>query len=162
MSGKPWSFPPAAVTAASAARAAALAGGAAAPSVAPDAPCPCGSGLAYGRCCRPHHVGEARPATAEALMRARYSAFAAGQADFLWRTWHPRTRPELITLDESTEWTGLEIVDVVDGADGDRDGVVEFRARYVEDGAPGVLHERSRFTVRARRWMYVDGEHYAD
>ena len=44
-------------------------------------------------------------------MRSRYSAFVLGLADYLWRTWHPRTRPQRVHLDD-TVWTGLEIVDV--------------------------------------------------
>lgn len=154
MSHKPWAFPPA------------IQGPGpanspfAAPTVIEEAPCPCGSGRTYGGCCQPHHRERTRPATAEELMRARYSAFAARQADFLWRTWHPRTRPELITFEDGVAWTGLEILDVVAGGDGDRDGIVEFRACYTENGTAHVLHERSRFVVRAHRWMYVDGEHF--
>ena len=37
--------------------------------------CPCGSGLAYEACCGPIIAG-APAATAEALMRSRYSAYA--------------------------------------------------------------------------------------
>jgi uncharacterized protein YchJ len=36
--------------------------------------CPCGQGLPYAQCCGPAHDG-APPATAEALMRSRYTAF---------------------------------------------------------------------------------------
>ena len=32
-------------------------------------------------------------ATAEPLMRSRYSAFAVGDAAYLLRTWHPSDRP---------------------------------------------------------------------
>ena len=46
------------------------------------------------------------------------------------------------------------------GAAGDSDGEVEFRAYYrsTDPDLPGtrVLHERSRFTVRAGRWFYLD------
>ena len=38
--------------------------------------CPCGSGLAYGECCAPVINGSAKAKTAEALMRARYTAYA--------------------------------------------------------------------------------------
>lgn len=45
-------------------------------------------------------------------------------------------------------------------AAGDSDGEVEFRAYYrsTDPDLPGtrVLHERSRFTVRAGRWFYLD------
>lgn len=92
-------------------------------------------------------------------MRSRYSAFALGLDDYLWRTWHPCTRPERVTFDESV-WTGLEILDVVDGAEQDRDGIVEFIARYRNGRRIGSMHERSRFQRRGRRWMYLDGEHH--
>jgi SEC-C motif-containing protein len=96
--------------------------------------------------------------TAEELMRSRYSAFAVGETDYLWRTWHPRTRPREITPDAGVVWTGLDIVALVAGGPGDDTGEVEFRAHYREGQRSGTLHERSRFAVRARRWFYVDGE----
>jgi SEC-C motif-containing protein len=91
-------------------------------------------------------------------MRSRYSAFALGLGDYLWRTWHPRTRPEQVSLDD-TVWTRLEILDVVDGAERDQDGIVEFVAHYRDGRRGGSMRERSRFERRGRRWMYLDGEH---
>lgn len=120
-------------------------------------PCPCGGGP-YADCCEPFHEGRAEAPTAEALMRSRYSAFALGLGDYLWRTWHPRTRPERVSLDD-TVWTRLEILDVVDGAEADREGVVEFAAHFRDGRRRGVLHERSRFERRGRRWLYLDGDH---
>ena len=90
-------------------------------------------------------------------MRSRYSAYAVGDLDYVWRTWHPRTRPETVTPSDEV-WTGLEIVDTVAGGRGDDEGVVEFRAHYRRNRRSGTLHERSRFAVRARRWFYLDGE----
>ena len=119
--------------------------------------CPCGGGISYTHCCEPFHTRQALPPTAEALMRSRYSAFVLGLADYLWRTWHPRTRPQRVHLDD-TVWTGLEIVDVVDGAVGDQDGVVEFMAGYLHGRRTGHLRERSRFERRAGRWMYLDAQ----
>ncbi|OFU55014.1 hypothetical protein HMPREF3121_06975 [Corynebacterium sp. HMSC11E11] len=112
----------------------------------------------YGDCCAPLHRRERLPETAVELMAARYSAYAAHEADFIWMTWHPRRRPEVVTFDDDVEWLGLEILDVVDGAEGDREGVVEFRARYRDAEGPGQLWERSTFMLRSKRWMYVDGE----
>lgn len=112
--------------------------------------CPCGGG-AYADCCGPLHDGVAQAETAEQLMRSRYSAFAPGLSDYLFRTWHPRTRPESVDAG-SVRWEGLEIVDVVDGQPWDAHGVVEFVARY----RGGRLHERSTFERRAGRWFYVD------
>lgn len=148
--------------------------------LADDAPCPCagaarragftGAGAVlsdgagdpaaprYGDCCAPLHRRERDAATAAELMCARYSAYAAHEADYLWMTWHPRRRPEVITFEPDVEWLGLDIVDVVDGAAGDREGIVEFRARYRDAEGPAELWERSSFVLRAKRWMYVDGE----
>jgi SEC-C motif-containing protein len=120
--------------------------------------CPCGSAEPFGRCCLPVHLGQRQADTAEALMRARYSAYAVDDLDYIWRTWHPQTRPEVLTPNTGLTWTGLEIIGTVDGGTSDESGEVEFRARYRQNGRPGALHERSRFTVRARRWFYVDGE----
>jgi SEC-C motif domain protein len=124
----------------------------------PTALCPCGSGEPFGRCCLPLHVGERQAETAEQLMRSRYSAYAVNDVDYIWQTWHPRTRPDALTPEPGVTWTGLEIVDTVDGRAGDASGEVEFRAHYRQNRRGGTLHERSRFAVRARRWFYVDGE----
>ena len=86
-------------------------------------------------------------------MRSRYSAYVAGDADYLWRTWHPRTRPEDVAVGAVT-WSRLEIVDRVGGGVDDDAGEVEFLAHH----RAGVLHERSRFSRRAGRWFYVDGD----
>ena len=118
--------------------------------------CPCGAG-AYAECCEPFHASRVEAPTAEALMRSRYSAFVLGLDHYLWRTWHPRTRPEHVSLDD-TVWTGLEILDVVDGTEHDQTGIVEFVAHYRDGRLAGRMHERSRFEYRGRRWMYVDGD----
>lgn len=116
----------------------------------PAGTCPCGSpsGVAtYDECCGPLHRGERQAASPEELMRSRYTAYAVGDTDYVWRTWHPRTRPEQVSPDPSTTWTGLEVLVA-------EDDVVEFRAHH--EG--GELHERSRFAQRAGRWFYLDGE----
>ena len=91
-------------------------------------------------------------------MRSRYTAFVVGDAVYLEGTWHPGTRPEDLTLDPEQHWTGLEIVDVQDGGEGDKRGVVEFRAAWRHDRDSGVLHERSRFVQQGGRWWYLDGQ----
>lgn len=120
-------------------------------------PCPCGSGTAYGACCGPLHDG-APAATAEALMRSRYTAYALGRTDHVFRTWHPRTRPDDVAPDPGVTWTGLEVLATEAGGPDDASGVVEFRARFRSGGGPQVLHERSRFERRGGGWVYVDGD----
>jgi SEC-C motif domain protein len=124
-------------------------------------PCPCGSGTDVDECCGPLLRGERQAHTAEELMRSRYSAYASGHADHLFRTWHPRTRPADVAVGADVVWTGLEVLDTdAGGADDDR-GEVEFSARFTASGRNGVLHERSRFERRAGRWFYVDGADWA-
>ncbi len=126
--------------------------------------CPCGSGRSLVACCQPYLDGEPA-ATAEALMRSRYTAFARGDEDHLFRTWHPRTRPAGPYGDPATTWTGLTIEETVGGGDDEPDGaeaVVEFTVRYRLTGADGAagpeqsMRERSRFLRRAGRWLYVE------
>ena len=115
------------------------------------AACPCGSGLAYATCCEPLHDGQATAATAEQLMRSRYAAYARNRSDYVFRTWHPRTRPRDVTPDPGTVWTGLTVLAVEAGGEHDEEGVVEFAAHH----GSGVLHERSRFVRRGTRWLYL-------
>jgi SEC-C motif-containing protein len=119
-------------------------------------PCPCGSGAPYGACCEPLHDG-APAATAEALMRSRYAAYATGRLDHVFRTWHPRTRPAEVEPVPGLTWTGLRVLATVDGGREDTAGRVEFEARYRTADGAHVLHEDSRFERRAGRWVYVDG-----
>lgn len=121
--------------------------------------CPCGSGRAYRQCCGPLHDGTVAAATAEALMRSRFSAFARGHADYLLSSWHPGTRPERLDLDEQITWRRLQIVDTESGGADDDTGIVEFRAQYLQHGKRHILHERSRFSrARDGTWRYVDGD----
>jgi SEC-C motif-containing protein len=119
--------------------------------------CPCGSGAVYNVCCGPLHHGERQAETAEELMRSRYSAYACADSDYLFRTWHPRTRPADAAVGGDVVWKGLEVIDTAAGGSGDDHGVVEFTARYEASGQPGSMHERSSFERRAGRWFYVDG-----
>lgn len=97
-------------------------------------------------------------ATAEALMRSRFAAFARGDAAHLLATWHPSTRPATLDLAENPAWRALQIVDTVAGGPQDVAGVVEFRASYRDADGGGVLHERSRFVREHGLWFYVDGD----
>ncbi|MGQ4442124.1 YchJ family protein [Streptomyces violaceoruber] len=110
--------------------------------------------MSYEKCCGRFHGGTAAAPTAEALMRSRYCAFVQGDASYLLRTWHPRTRPARLDLDPGMRWTGLEILDTADGSAFHTTGTVTFRASY----RGGSLHERSRFERVDGAWVYVDGE----
>ena len=119
--------------------------------------CPCGSGLPYAECCGRLHDGSATAATAEQLMRSRYSAFAVGDAAYLLATWHPTTRPHSLDLHPAVRWTGLEVLTTTGGTLLAAEGTVEFRAHLVVGGVAGAQHENSRFVREGGRWLYLDG-----
>jgi len=119
-----------------------------------DGGCPCGLGDDYDACCGRLHRG-APAATAEALMRSRYSAFALGDADYLLRTWHPSSRPRELVLEPDLQWTRLAVLETQDGGLFDAAGTVQFRAVYVQDGRRGVMTETSRFVREDKRWTYL-------
>ena len=127
-------------------------------------PCPCKSGKDFGECCGPIVTGKAKAETAEALMRARYSAYASGEVEFLKTS---ATKAGLSEFDEETarrwsqtaKWHGLEVVRTEGGGPGDQAGVVEFRAPYSEGGEFCNHHEVARFVRDADGgWKFDDGE----
>ncbi|HEY0721074.1 MAG TPA: YchJ family metal-binding protein [Gammaproteobacteria bacterium] len=121
--------------------------------------CPCGSGLTYQACCSRYHDGLAAP-SAEALMRSRYSAYVLKLAEYLRATWHSSTRPATLSFaSDEPKWCGLQILHTCGGSESERQGEVEFIARWISvDGKCGALHERSRFLREEGRWFYLDGE----
>lgn len=126
-------------------------------------PCPCGSQRTYEDCCGPCHRGEVPAATAEALMRSRYSAFVKHLADYLIQTHHPSQRcpDDAMTLTKSfddTSWLGLAILAITAGSEQDTQGTVTFAARYRTNGKDGTLHERSHFVKQDGCWFYLNGD----
>lgn len=124
--------------------------------------CHCGSSLSFTDCCEPIHQDIARATTAESLMRARYSAFATGNVDFLADS---LTEPLRRDFDRVTaaawarsEWLGLEVRSVQAGQAEDASGEVEFVARFRLQGVERQHHERARFVREGRGWRYDDGE----
>jgi SEC-C motif-containing protein len=116
--------------------------------------CPCGLGDGYESCCGRLHAGAPAP-TAESLMRARYTAYALGDAGYILRTWHPSARPRTLSLDPALRWTRLAILETRDGGLFDATGTVQFRAMYLQQGQRGVLAETSRFVRHDRYWTYL-------
>ncbi|MBF6466320.1 SEC-C domain-containing protein [Nocardia beijingensis] len=121
--------------------------------------CPCGRGEAFDDCCGPLLSGARPAATAEALMRSRYTAFTVGDVDYLLRSWHPRTRPRELTVDPAQRWLFLEITRTDRGGLFDDTGTVEFVAHYRGADGRGALHETSRFARSDGAWVYLDGTH---
>lgn len=87
-------------------------------------------------------------------MRSRYSAYVLGLLDYLLATWHASTAPGDLEL-SPVKWLGLEVRHAQ--ATGDA-GVVEFVARYRDNGQGVRLHEISRFVREDGAWRYIDGQ----
>ncbi|NLV30470.1 MAG: YchJ family protein [Acidobacteria bacterium] len=124
-------------------------------------PCPCGSGNILDGCCGPYLAGAPAP-TAEALMRARYTAYTAADLDFIERSTHSRSRAAFnresaLEWAEQSEWRGLEILGAAGGGEGDSEGTVEFIATYVRDGETVDHHEIASFRREDGAWAFVDG-----
>ena len=122
--------------------------------------CPCGSDRPFLECCGPLLAGEEQAATAEQLMRSRYTAYVKSDEHYLNKTWHPSTRPESLGLDHhpQPQWKGLTIVNTSAGQALDRQGLVEFIVRYKINGRAARLHENSHFVRENGCWFYLKGE----
>ena len=127
-------------------------------------PCPC-AGFIYASCCAPLHRGERQAATAEQLMRSRYSAYAVGEVEYLLQTQPSavplaRRRRELAASIGQLRWQRLQILAVTDGGPHDLSGTVTFEAHYVAAGQPGVMRECSLFGREGNSleggWLYLE------
>jgi len=124
--------------------------------------CPCGSAEQYDACCEPFVTGASKAATAEQLMRSRYTAYTKGAMKYLYETSHPDNRAGYDhdgtkEWAENSDWQGLEIISVKGGEVADSMGEVEFKARYVGEGGEHVHHEIGRFRKSAGTWYFTDG-----
>ena len=127
------------------------------------APCPCDSKKPYQKCCRSYHMGEPA-ATALALMRSRYAAYALGLCDYIMLTTHRDNhaymedkvawKSDLDRFCRSVSFDGLTIVQFEDG---EETATVTFRAHLRADGKDVGFSEKSGFAKVDGRWLYKDG-----
>lgn len=123
--------------------------------------CACGRERPEADCCGAFLEGRATPATAEDLMRSRYTAYARGQVDYLVATHDPATltkegRQAIARAAASTKWQMLNVLGTERGGPEDEEGLVRFEARYTVGGRAHMLRELSRFRRIEGRWFYVD------
>jgi SEC-C motif domain protein len=131
--------------------------------VGPNQRCPCGSGTKFKRCCRAIHQGAA-PEAPEALMRARYSAYATGNVEFILATTDPQGphfeadaaawRQSVARFCSETEFLALE---VIESSSTDTKGVVAFRVQLTQSGQDASFGERSSFVRSGEGWLYHSG-----
>jgi SEC-C motif-containing protein len=130
-------------------------------------PCPCSSGRAYKECCAPYHKG-AEPPDPPTLVRARYSAFAMGEIDFLYRTLDEdhadrvkHTRDQVLAAlraaSASFKYMGLEMRE---STPADAAGIarVTYRARIFRKGTDVSFVEHAEFRHDGTGWRYLAGK----
>jgi len=126
--------------------------------------CPCGSGKKFGECCEPIIKGKTLAPTAEALMRARYTAYVKHEIDFIINTCeHAENIAEIdrkATEDwsKTSTWHGLKILRTEKGKENDTEGIVEFEAAYTRKQIRDVHHETGHFKKINGEWIYSVGE----
>lgn len=122
--------------------------------------CPCGNTKKYEECCGLYHSEEALAPTAEALMRARYSAFVKNQMDYLSNTTDPQTTQE-IDEDANQEWADVatfQKLEIIKAEEKATKGIVEFKAYYAVNGENYIHHEISTFRKQAGEWFFKSGK----
>jgi len=125
--------------------------------------CPCGSELPYAECCAPRISGVQPAATAEQLMRSRYSAYVKKELDYLLSSLHPDHRADYDEKSsrgwaERAQWHGIEILKTTAGGPEDQTGEVEFSVSFTENGVRQEYHELSTFQKEDGRWYFTTGK----
>ena len=125
--------------------------------------CPCGTSKPYSDCCEPKHKNISLALTAEDLMRSRYSAFVHANGSYLIKSWDPKeakkqNKKQLEQWALSVKWLRLEVVQTEKGQVTDTEGIVEFKAFFMENGQIEVIHETSNFKKHNGHWVYVKAQ----
>lgn len=118
--------------------------------------CPCGSEYTLEQCCLPLLKGKQQPATAEALMRSRYTAYVLADANYLINTTHPRMRhlyskKSILQWAKENQWLRLDIESATAFE-------VVFRAYFKDETGKEQQHyEHSTFAFLGEKLYYVSG-----
>ncbi len=121
--------------------------------------CPCNPNLTFQDCCERYHAG-ALPDTAQSLMRARYSAYAQHNIEFIKDTSLPAQQAQLdmtgiAQWSQSSQWLGLEVITENISAE-QRHATVEFIAHWQDTEGRHKHQETSLFIKPAERWYFYD------
>ncbi len=123
---------------------------------APEHPCPCGRPATFAACCGPIIAGTRPAATAEDLMRSRFTAHVIRDYAYLHRTYRETMRLPYVeeAVEDPIPWTRLVIhahePEVRPGV-----SIVEFSAFFTEAGVERELRERSEFQRSNGQWIYT-------
>jgi len=121
--------------------------------------CACGSGTEFDSCCAPFLAGDAKPETAEQLLRSRYTSFTRKETEYVLKTTHPDQVKNLDTeavaaWAETAIWKALEIYKIEKGTKDDDEAWIDFIARYDEDGEEVEHSERAHFVKHEGAWVF--------
>ena len=125
--------------------------------LAPDEPCPCGSGQPFASCCQPILKRTRLAATAEQLMRSRFTAHALHDFEHLHRTYLSTAhKPYVPEPDDGAplNWTRLVIHSHELGTKPDT-AFVDFSAYHRDAAGEHALHEKSEFLRLGGEWFYT-------
>lgn len=125
--------------------------------LAPFAPCPCGSGRPFGACCEPLLTGAREASNARELMRSRYTAHAVGDEAYLHRTYAPTAGKPYVPAKHPARrvaWTRL-VIHGEEGGSTSEIAFVDFSAFFREAGREHEMRERSEFRRVGGRWLYT-------
>ena len=121
--------------------------------------CPCGSKQEFSACCKPYLDAEKTPATPEALMRSRYTAYTQANIDYIKKTMRGKAALGFNDIEASrwasrVIWIKLDVIRAYHEKDID---FVEFSAVFIEGNNLNSLHELSEFIYENDCWYYVEG-----
>jgi len=143
--------------------------------------CYCQSGQSFKECCALFIQGQHLPASAEQLMRSRFSAYCEGSAQamqYLAQSYHPKSQAEnpvseITAFAKVAHFISLEIIQSSDPSlipgplqqqlsewiDPEQDlyATVHFKARFIMHDKLHLLEESSRFIRSNQQWLYLDG-----
>ncbi len=126
--------------------------------------CPCGSNKDLELCCQTIIDGQVADASAEQLMRSRYTAYAQKNCAYIFNTYAKCKQPdnplsEIQDWAKQCQWLKLEIIKPSQSrADNNQYQFVEFKASYLTNHEVWQMHECSRFVKEDGNWRYLDGD----
>jgi SEC-C motif-containing protein len=106
-------------------------------------------------------LDQSKAKTAEDLMRSRYTAFTMANGDYLIESHHkttqkPKDKKSIIKWAKSVKWLKLEVLYTERGGENENEGIVEFKAVFLEGLRPNSIEEKSRFLKEDGVWFYVE------
>ena len=144
-------------------------------------PCFCGSNCVFCSCCQPYINKEIQVQTAEQLMRSRFSAYAIGDAKYIYDTYAKSSQTAQSVKDindwsKSCVWISLKVHPLANHLNNATEQFVEFSAFYITKNTLCELREKSRFILEEyvaenmkvsevsthntplKQWRYIDGD----